>query len=144
MTEQSFEGSPQDVRQIVINAQKNGEQQDSSRRGAATMQELLACYIKQRRNLDAGSVFAIGHETVITALRLASPHEAIVYLEEKMQLNATNLALYKGERANGELALLMRKLLGKRVRLYTRVMSQIKQTPEYQKPFSSPPETVHS
>ncbi|MBA2681094.1 MAG: hypothetical protein H0U76_22190 [Ktedonobacteraceae bacterium] len=40
-----------------------------------TMQELLACSIQQRRNLDAGSLFAIGHEMTITALQKLSPKE---------------------------------------------------------------------
>lgn len=88
--------------------------------------------------MDSTSAFSIGHATVITALRKSTPQEALACLEEKQQLNASALILYKGERFYWEMAPMMRKLLSARVRLYAKVIGQIKETAEFQETASPP------
>jgi hypothetical protein len=102
-------------------------------KGHQKMQELLAFYIRQRANLS-NDISAIGHQTVIKALRFTDPYRALAYLEHYQNLNRTNLTGYQegGLKHNWEGADMMRKVLPQRIRLYTHVIAQIKKLPEYQ------------
>lgn len=97
-----------------------------------TTKELRQTYIDKRKNMDAGAASAIGHETVIYALEIYAPMQAIDFLDEKIALNQENLEHHRQKTwDDAQIAKMVERIMKNRITLYRRAIAQIKLTPEY-------------